>query len=1086
MKKSYAFLLTLLCCVAMSARVDIDFSSKCTDGKNTIEALSAWGWYGVSGKNYDIEEADYIYIKYESTCDFNLILRNQDYETAYSTTCKMADNEGYIRISPLSCQYFGDIVIQNKAAGVITIERFYFCTEDEFYNPNPQDRDEALQNLKEIYQRYYPYLLSCVPGTGFGNYPEELYQAFADALEAALVLDDDVKVNDLTTEQLNAMSQAIVDTYRALMAGKIKYLPQDGYYRFVAARMFDNNTVKGLYSTSSGANGWKTLDEQDPEFIWTLQHQDDDTYLLQNAGNRLTFVKATECGDDTKYIAIDPITRPEDGYHFNWTLSTEEDVVVFNFRMSTDEEGAYKYVHANNHNSGAGEGSTMTTWCNTTGEQGASEWYLQPIDEETAREILEGSEWKYDFGTMLEDAKAKVVIANDQSRTRLINDASQFSSPYSQNDLGNRDGGSLSEGVLLDGDNSTFWHSVWEMGQPEAGVHYLQVRLEDGVEGEVEFDFARRKASDDHVTLWGIYGSNDSEGEKYDYEWICDLSTPYGERGESIKTSFSIEDGKNYEYLRFYAEETSSSRGYWHVSEFQLYQLTPNLNNQASHMGEAYTNLVKAIEEAEKVDATTITRADYEALKEAYDAFMAIFVDPTPLRQVIEQAEPALDLYVEGENPGEWTPGQDGGIAQALEEAQSYDQSGVYTQAQTDAFVEALTDAEAKLLAAANKVSPDKYYAIHFASEELYEQQGWSKGNVVSEDAGDLFDTYVCPADAETLQRTPASEVRQGSYMFFTNDLQADITFRFVPVGADTYVIQHQASGLFVEIYGYDSWTGLTLNPTLFTVEAVGHGENIIHGVNYEGKDVAYLHAQLSDHRLVTWHDHYVGSNSGLMLEEMGAVAEEGEPNSPLFDIRPGEVTTYCYPVAITPEEGQLYTVAGTFVQNEKTYVALEAVETAAPAQPVVMMYPGEYVEKDEEAEDDLRSFAVGVGTEVVTTPQNEGALVGTFVSLDLTEEAILFAEGGCRFGTEETVKVAGNRAYVVPGKVEADPAQSYRLVLEVGGTTDAIHDALARVAQTTTIYTLDGREAGRGNLGTLQNMRQGIYVINGVKVLVR
>ena len=559
------------------------------------------------------------------------------------------------------------------------------------------------------------------------------------------------------------------------------------------------------------------------------------------------------------------------------------------------------------------------------------------------------------------------------------------------------------------------------------------------------------------------------------------METPYVDKGESIVTSFTIDSDKAYNYLRFYAEKTNSDKGYWHLSEMQLYALSDNPTNQASHMGDAYTNLVAAITQAESVSADAVTQADYEALKAAYDPFIAVFVDSTPLREAIEAAEPALALCQVGTNPGQWSKATYDALAKDIEDAKTYDHAGLYTQAQTDAYVALLADADTKFLAAANRVSPDKYYAIRFASQELYEEMGWSTSNVISEDSGDLFDTYVCPADAETLTSTPAADVRQGSYMFFTYDDKADIAFRFIPVGENTYIIQHKASGLYIQCYGYDSWTGLTLTPTLFTVEAVGHGENILRGKDYAAGDMACLHAQLSGHRLVTWHDDYVGCNSGLLLEEL---AEEGEPGSPLADYKPGEITTMCYPVSVSVSEGQLYSVVGTYAQDEKIYVAMNKVSRAEAGQPVVYMLDGTY---DEENEDDAKVVTLTVGTQLCTEPQNTGALQGTYASMDLSDEAIIFAEGKCELSTEETAHVSGNHAFLPKDAAAAEATGSYDLVLEVGGDLTSVRNVLTRVAQTGNIYDAAGRLLRRNTtLGDVQALPQGLYIFNDTKILVK
>lgn len=1087
MKRLFTCLFAMLLTLVVNAKVDIDYSSRFEEGTNTINCTSAWGWHSVNlGSSFEIEEAEYLYISYESSCNFNLILQNENWQNAYSVVCRMDETEGYIKLTPGAVPYFSCVVIQNHAEGEITINKIYFCSEDEFYNPAPDDLEGARANLIEIYLRYQKYLDQFEVGEDYGQYPADLYQTFSDAVNAALIMDNEEEMEKLTVEQLNAMSQAIVDAYKALVAAKKMYLPSNGYYRFICARQFVEgsdeegwtNVTKAMYSDNTGANNWKTVDREDATFLWTLEQQEDKTYILRNASNKLIFNSAEKCGDKENFISIDAISKVDGAYNTIWPLSTDEDIIMFNFRFSDQPANDYKYIHMNWHSSGTGWGGPITVWCNTTEDSGASEWYLEPVDESVAQELL-NSNYSFAFAQMLTDAKEKAAIADDMTREKLITDAEQFSSPFSQNDLGQRDGGNLAEGVLLDGSNSTFWHSYWSGGNAEAGLHYLQVEMAEEIGGEIEFDFSRRKgASDDHVTMWGIYGSNDFDGEKYDYEWITDLETPYGSNDESIVTRFTIEDGKKYQYLRFYAEKTSSNRGYWHVSEFQLYALSENPNNQAQNMGETYTNLLNAIAKAETVDQSAVSKADYDALKAAYDAFMEKFVDPSELRMALESAETAIDLCTIGDNPGEWTQEVYDGFIQQIEEVKTYDQSGKYTQEQTDAFIALLGDGKNAFLATANKVSPDKFYTIRFASEDLYDERGWSTSNVLSEDWGDLFDTYLCPADAETLESTPADELRQGSFMFFTNDDKADIAFRFIPVG-DKFIIQHQASGLFIQCYGRNSWTGLTLTPSLFTVEAVGYGENIIRGVDYEDKDLACLHAQLNNHRLVTWQDDYAGCNSGLIIEEIGADAV----GKPLADYKAGEVTTMCYPVSVQPSEGSLFSVVGTYSADDKVYVAMNKVEKAEAGQPVVYIAKGTY---DEEKEDDVNTITLTIGTSVVTTPQNDGALQGTYNDIDLESEAIIFRGDKCEMSTEETARVYGNHAYVVPdGK--ADASGSYSLVLEVGATADGISKAFSDVTRQGDVFDMSGRLVrSKATLNDVHSLPHGIYILNGIKVLVK
>lgn len=80
MKQIYPLLAAVLMVMSASARTDVDFSSRFDDPDdpeiNTITAENAWGWYNVFLQSYDVMDYAYLYIRYESTCSFNLILQN--------------------------------------------------------------------------------------------------------------------------------------------------------------------------------------------------------------------------------------------------------------------------------------------------------------------------------------------------------------------------------------------------------------------------------------------------------------------------------------------------------------------------------------------------------------------------------------------------------------------------------------------------------------------------------------------------------------------------------------------------------------------------------------------------------------------------------------------------------------------------------------------------------------------------------------------------------------------------------------------------------------------------------------------------
>nr|MCR5181080.1 hypothetical protein [Bacteroidaceae bacterium] len=185
----------------------------------------------------------------------------------------------------------------------------------------------------------------------------------------------------------------------------------------------------------------------------------------------------------------------------------------------------------------------------------------------------------------------------------IVTDASQFYSPFSQNDLGNTDGGNLADGVLIDDDASSFWHSCWaatEGRQVPAGPHYLQIEIPDWVEEgtDLVLRFTRRNASNDHTTEWSICGTNDfvDYSTKDKCEELAYLLTPYGSNTETVTTEPFSTGG--YKYIRLYSMAQTGanygSRTYWHVSELNLYTIKPlteweAVNNELIAIADEYS-----------------------------------------------------------------------------------------------------------------------------------------------------------------------------------------------------------------------------------------------------------------------------------------------------------------------------------------------------------------------------------------------------------------------------------------------------------------------------------------------------------------
>lgn len=162
-----------------------------------------------------------------------------------------------------------------------------------------------------------------------------------------------------------------------------------------------------------------------------------------------------------------------------------------------------------------------------------------------------------------------VSISNailDANYLGLVSNVSQLSSPYTDAVEG-------SLAALLDNNAETFWHSNWHDGSVPVHSHYLQVELAESVSENIYLQVTRRQANNDHITQWGVYGSNNATAADGDWEKLATIDMPYGNKSETLLSAPF--DTKGYKYLRFYIDNTTGdggvTRGYGHLSEFRLF-----------------------------------------------------------------------------------------------------------------------------------------------------------------------------------------------------------------------------------------------------------------------------------------------------------------------------------------------------------------------------------------------------------------------------------------------------------------------------------------------------------------------------------
>lgn len=972
--------------------------------------------------------------------------------------------------------------------------------------------DAAWEELTATVNDYMTYYAESIEesyfkiGTEPGLYGETEVRAFYDALNKGIAGDVDESDVDAAIQTLQQMKQDIIDTYEAVIASKVMAYPvADGYYRFRTAMTYVNDDVETVkYMMGYKTNGtlraiWATPEEGDVTdqamALWKITNKDGklDVQNVFHDGRFNNVARSTAISmspESENLMIFDPVT-------------TIDGQTTFNIRVATQDAANGIYLHQNGHSSGAGTNGYIvgyyTSYNYATSAPGGSEWILETVGDDEAAQIIEAyapikerEAFEEAYTQLTTEATAALGKAKDYILTALITDNAQFSSPWTESSEG-------SINNLIDGNSTTYWHSAWSGGSVENHTHYLQVALNEPTHELVRMTITRRPVANDHITLWGVFGSNDPEAADEEWVEITSIATPFGNNTETI--SSQLFDTQGYQYLRFYIDNTtgtngSNSRGYGHVSEFQLYEAQVNPTSQYVLMGDVAKNLEQVLNNQSAKEIADVQQEDYDALKAAYDTFVAQYVDPAELRNVLATAKALAGGVVVGNQPGYW---KDTTVADALKktitDAKAYDEAGAYVAARSNEFIQTLQKQADAITAAAIGVETGKWYRIHFASEADFEKYGWdlvAGAALVNNDDvqtdEELWDKYITVARNETtdviheVMPTYAEDVRLGANLFL--DADADIEekdlsmFRFVAVGDSAYALQNKGTGLFVHAAGTSGAVTLSLHPSLFSVRAIGYGQNVIAAKSLTGASQNNLHAQRSYNLLVTWNADTPGSRSGLYLEEEEQVAADYEGTDFNVDIYKGQIYAHCYPVNLSATEGQLYDVA----QYSGKQLTLIPIKEANAGRPFLYIL-GETEDFDAEGESD--EITLKHGYDFVAEPQAQHLLKGTFTSQDLGSGIIIPQNNGFTVTNFMSGTIAAYSAFIRPEET-VTTADEITFVIDAD-TPDDIQTALQNVTRRGEIYTIDGRLVSRqGNLNDLRKLGRGTYIVGGTKVLVK
>lgn len=401
-----------------------------------------------------------------------------------------------------------------------------------------------------------------------------------------------------------------------------------------------------------------------------------------------------------------------------------------------------------------------------------------------------------------------------------------------------------------------------------------------------------------------------------------------------------------------------------------------------------------------------------------------------------------------------------------------------------------------------------KWTYFHFAEFQIYPL---TLETELSAEAQALQEAYVT-ANKVLLKDVTADDLAAvvDAYRAYRTTFNTESQRDILPLGKDkadpVYSIQNKATGLFVFVNGTgnQNYTYLKTIPTLFSYKALGYQRSLLGGKNLAGESTNNLHAAEQYHRFCTWSSTEATSNSGLIIAE--AEDEYAAPAEFTFfkNVKPGRIIDWCHSVTLTPvdapEEAVAYTAVGKYTVGEdedaETFLAVKALESIPAGEPVLFIF-GDTLQYD--AEDDYVEpikFKISGEEKPVMEGTKVNGLVGTLVSTPLLMTDIYFNANYAAAPAEDGgVGVTPCSAYLdlLSCPVIDESAEYDFSILITGAANDVvdgvkdISSAIEKVSQSGDVYSVDGKLLMSGaNLNSLKTLGRGMYILNGVKVMVK
>ena len=832
--------------------------------------------------------------------------------------------------------------------------------------------------LADLVDYYSSLNLEFPAGSDPGFYPTEIAEAFITAMDEATAAS--------ITEHTDAEYQQYIDNLKAAKAAvEASYIDiTDGYYFIVCAYtefLNKQKVEKAAYvNNASSYIQWADFDPTNPDYVFRIEKLSSGNYSVQSFSN------------DTYWNASGTDSNSQ-GIYTSATLTNEQ--IFSNIgagQWQIWNTFSKKHYHPESNGAGSGKTGKFVTW-NSSGVGSASTWYIRCasdalIDSLTAVRAQNRltEQLSKAYGEAFDTYNKLFVYKPDTDHPLIthVTDGDPDDCQLSSNASDSSEGAHLS--YLIDDNAETFWHSSYhDSSDPKPlTYHYLQADISNNPLSEFQIYFMRRSGGygqSDRPVEVNVYATADTTGQwNGTDQWTLVQHFASLPHEESITEYYTpaLQTTEPVSYIRFeVVKNNSSSRqhnGYpfFNLAEFNIYATT--LDEETSQY--LYSDEIKAAADAlkalmdpalEKISTNTATQEDIDQLKQATKAVNELYADTTTLKNLIAAAERNLQGAVVGDEIGQISS-EDAvtNLTNAINEAKTFDTSGMIDKAALDAICNSLKQARTDFLNSINMPDPNKWYYIASLDtarndyEDLYTNGGLmyvadygrDKGVVWALNEGEAFD-----------------------YNPFA-------MWHFIPVEDEdyalTYYVQNLGSGLYIGDYPTYSQPVLTTDePVLYQFNYTGGELGLI---ARKGENPGYsLHAANKDNAIVGW-SAGAGTASSWAFNEV----DVNVIDAITITAKTNNIDVFAVPYDFADlslyngEDVHTYAIKKMTLDPETDITTIEFYEKEAFAagEPCVLVIGDPTLEESEEM-----TLVMATPTEIATKPEPANGIVGLWTT---------------------------------------------------------------------------------------------------------